>query len=371
MRGGEKCLDVLCQAFPDASLHTLIHRQGSLNPTIERMDIRTSPLQRIPGVFQHYRKLLPIMPTAARAWNVGDVDIVVSLSHCVAKAVRVPVGVPHVCYCFTPMRYAWDGREAYLESWKNKPLKRAMAAGLLNRLRDWDKRTASNVSHFISISETIRDRIERCYDRESHVIPPPVDADFYSPDGSKREAGYLVVSALVPYKRIDQAVEACTKLNKPLTVIGEGPELFRLMSLAGPTVNFLGWQPDEVIRAHYRNARALLFPGEEDFGIVPVEALATGCPVIALGRGGVAENVDHHVGQTYLEATTAGLASAIEAWEYQGRPCDQREARRRAEALALPVFRTRLLNFINEAAGRTSAIPAPHINAPSVRQSSI
>lgn len=367
MRGGEKCLDVLCRAFPDATLHTLIHKPGSVAPTIERMDVRTSPLQRVPGVFRHYRKLLPVMPLAARAWRVGEVDLVVSLSHCVAKAVRVPPGVPHVCYCFTPMRYAWDGRDAYLDAWRGRPIRRALAATLLDRLRQWDRKTARGVTHFVAISETIRDRIGRCYGRASTVIPPPVDADFYTPDDSPRDGGYLVVSALVPYKRVEQAVLACTRLGRPLTVIGAGPDRPSLERVAGPTVSFLGWQPDEAIRSHLRRARALLFPGEEDFGIAPVEALATGCPVIALGRGGVAENVDDRVGRTYAEPTVAGLIGAIESWEADGRPHDPAEARRRAEALALPVFRSRLLGFLDGIAGRPGVVPAPHVTGTRVQ----
>ena len=361
MRGGEKCLDVLCRAFPDATLHTLIHRRGSVDPAIEAMAIRTSLLQHIPGVFRHYRKLLPLMPLAARSWEVAEVDVVVSLSHCVAKAVRVPPGVPHVCYCFTPMRYAWDGRDAYLDAWRGRPLKRALAATLLDRLRTWDQRMSDGVTHFIAISETIRGRIARCYGRDSMVIPPPVDAEFYTPDSSPRDCGYLVVSALVPYKRVEQAIEACSALGRRLTIIGEGPERTRLQRLAGPRVEFLGWQSDEVIRDHYRRAGALLFPGEEDFGIVPVEALATGCPVIAFGHGGVAENVDDRVGRTYAEPTAQALADAIAGWEADGRPNDPVEARRRAEALALPVFRSRLLGFLDEAAGGSSAIPSPHL----------
>jgi glycosyltransferase involved in cell wall biosynthesis len=369
MRGGEKCLEVLCRAFPAATLYTLIHRRGSLSPAIEAMDIRTSPLQTVPGIFRHYRHLLPVMPLAARSWRPRDVDLVISLSHCVAKAVVPPAGVPHVCYCFTPMRYAWQARETYLEGWSHRPLRRVLARTMLSRLRRWDRRTASRVTHFVAISETVRGRIARCYRRESRVIQPPVDTAFYTPDRDAwpRDDGYLVVSALVPYKRIDQAVAACTASSRSLTVIGEGPERPRLQAMAGPTIRFLGWQPDEVIRAHYRTCRALLFPGEEDFGIVPIEALACAAPVIALGRGGAAETVDNAVGRTYSDPTADALRRTLDAWESDCCPHDPALARRRAEALALPLFRQRLLGFLADVVtthgqGRHVVPPAPHLD---------
>ena len=376
MRGGEKCLEVLCRAFPDAKLHTLIHARGTLSPSIEAMTIRPSPLQRVPGILKHYRHFLPAMPWATRSWDVGDVDLVVSLSHCVAKMVRVPAGVPHVCYCFTPMRYAWDGRDAYLASWADRPVRRALAGAILNRLRRLDRVTSSRVSHFVAISRTIEDRISRCYDRASQVIQPPVDVEFYVPAALDlpREDYYLCVSALVPYKRIEQAIIAATAAGKRLVIIGSGPEKARLEALAGPNVSFLGWQPDEVIRDHYQRARALLFPGEEDFGIVPIEALACGCPVIALDRGGVAETVDDAVGRVYAEPSANALREAVEAWEADGCPHDPAVARSRAESLSLSVFRRRLLVYLAEvmaerAAGTTAhpgGIPAPHV-APLLR----
>jgi glycosyltransferase involved in cell wall biosynthesis len=367
MRGGEKCLEVLCRAFPDATLYTLIHRRGSLSPAIESMKIQTSPLQKLPGVFRWYRHLLPVMPLAARGWRPGNVDVVISLSHCVAKAVVPPPGVAHICYCFTPMRYAWQGRDAYLESWSDRPVRRLLARRLLSRLRRWDRATASRVSHFIAISETVRRRIARCYRRDSVVIQPPVDVEFYTPadDSRPRSDDYLVVSALVPYKRIDHAVAACSQSGRRLIVIGEGPERTRLEAMAGGSVQFLGWQPDDVIREHYRRCRALLFPGDEDFGIVPIEALACGMPVIALGRGGVAETVDHAVGHTYDEPTPAGLLGAIEDWEAKGCRFDADLARSRAEGLSLDVFRERILGLIGEVtAGAMSrpVPPAPHLN---------
>jgi glycosyltransferase involved in cell wall biosynthesis len=364
MRGGEKCLEVLCRAFPDATLHTLIHRRGALSPTIEAMTIRTSPLQRVPGVFRHYRRLLPLMPLATRAWKPGAVDLVISLSHCVAKAVRVPRGVPHVCYCFTPMRYAWHGRDAYLNGWHERPIRRALAIRLLNDLRKWDRATAGGVTHFVAISETVRARIAQSYGRESRVIPPPVDTSFYTPDRGGRGDDYLCVSALVPYKRIEHAVAACSLTGRPLVVIGEGPERAHLRRVAGPSVRFLGWQPDEVIREHYRRCKALLFPGEEDFGIVPVEALACGAPVIALGQGGAAETIDDVVGRTYAAPNPEALLEAIEEWEAAGCPADPVASRRRAEAFSLPAFRDRLLGHLAEVvAGKAEPVPpAPHLH---------
>ena len=223
------------------------------------------------------------------------------------------------------------------------------------------------MTHFVAISQTIRERIATCYERDSHVIPPPVDTEFYSPSaGSEpREDFYLVVSALVPYKRIDQAVAACTHLGRRLFVIGAGPERERLEKMAGATIRFLGWQPDEVIRDHYRRCRALLFPGEEDFGIVPVEALACGSPVLALGRGGAVETVDSTIGRLYGDPTVNALEATIAAWEAEGCPHDPVLARRRAESFSLPLFRGRILDLLAEVtAGDAPAAvpPRPHVD---------
>ncbi len=368
MRGGEKCLEVLCRAFPDATLYTLIHQRGSLSPAIESMAIRTSPLQKIPGVFRHYRHLLPIMPMAARAWRPRDVDLVISLSHCVAKAIVPPPGVPHVCYCFTPMRYAWQGRDTYLESWTDRPVRRFLARKLLDRLRRWDRETSRRVSQFVAISETVRGRIARCYRRDSRVIQPPVDAAFYTadPDGRPRDDAYLVVSALVPYKRIDQAVSACT-------AVGASADRDRRRARAGPTRGHR-W-PERPVpgmaarRGHPRPLSAVAGPccfrARKISGSYPIEALACGAPVIALGRGGAAETVDDAVGRTYPDPTTDALRGALDEWESLGCPHDSILARRRAEAFALPLFRQRLLGFLAEvvaSANPHSVPPAPHMD---------
>jgi glycosyltransferase involved in cell wall biosynthesis len=289
MRGGEKCLEVACRRWPDARLYTLLHRPGSVSPAIERRSVRTSFLQRFPGVERYYRYLLPLMPLAVR-WRLPVADLVVSFSHCVAKAVQPPPGVPHVCYCFTPMRYAWHMRQSYFGDGREGGVAR-LRDRLLGALRDWDRVTAGRVSHFVAISKTVRDRIRDCYGRDSTVIYPPVDTDYYHPAPVPREDFYLAVSACAPYKRLDLAVEACKKMGRRLVVIGTGQDERRLRTLAGPTVEFLGWQPDAVIRDRLRRCRALLFPGEEDFGIVPLEANACGTPVLAFERGGATETL--------------------------------------------------------------------------------
>jgi glycosyltransferase involved in cell wall biosynthesis len=301
-RGGEKCLEVLCRLFPKADLYTLLRRPGSTSPTIERMNLATSFLQHLPGISRFYRYYLPLMPLAVERLRIpSNVDLVISLSHAVAKNIKPPAGVPHVCYCFTPMRYAWHMRQQYfgeavarLKSPAMRAFDRILAIPrneILNRLQEWDQNASARVSHFIAISETVRKRIADCYNREATVICPPVDVDFYTPTFHKREDFVLCVSALVPYKRIDLAIEACNLSQRRLVVIGSGPLESRLRKLAGPTVRFLGWQPNEVIRDHLRRCKALVFPGFEDFGIVPLEAQACGTPVVAFGRGGAAETV--------------------------------------------------------------------------------
>jgi glycosyltransferase involved in cell wall biosynthesis len=341
MRGGERVLEILCRRWPKARLFTLLHRRGSVSADIERLKPRTSFLQWFPQVHRYYRSLLPLMPLAAGRWPVPDCDLLVSSSHCVAKAARAPAGVPHLCYCYTPMRYAWHLRDAYFQD-SGTCLGAWLREGLLERLRDWDRRTAAGVTHFVAISQTVRKRIADCYGRDSVVIYPPVNTDYFTPAAVQREDFYLVTSALAPYKRVDVAIEACKRLKRPLVVIGTGPEAARLQARAGnaardANIRFLGWQPDHVIRDHYRRCRALLFPGEEDFGIVPVEAMACGAPVIALGRGGATETVvaggsgtRQPTGTFFEEQTPECLAEAMTQFETRRDPFPTAALRRRA-----------------------------------------
>jgi glycosyltransferase involved in cell wall biosynthesis len=336
MRGGEKCLEVLCRRWPHARLYTLLHRPGSVSADIERLRPHTSLLGRLPGAHRYYRHLLPLMPAAVAAWRLPPCDLVVSFSHCVAKAARPPRGVHHVCYCFTPMRYAWHLRDAYFGAGRVRGIKARLLGRLLAGLRRWDRRTAARVSHFVAISRTVQARIRECYGRDSTVLYPPVDTDFYCPAPLPRTGPYLAVSAFAPYKRLDLAVAACNRLRRELVVIGSGQDEGRLKALAGPTVHFLGWQPDAVIRDHLRRCRALLFPGEEDFGIVPVEAQACGAPVIAFGRGGATETVlppgggAAPTGLFFAEQSADCLAAALADFEVRAGDFDPAAARRQA-----------------------------------------
>jgi glycosyltransferase involved in cell wall biosynthesis len=370
MRGGEKCLEVLCRHWPDADLHTLLHTPGRLSSSIERMNIRTSFLQRLPAVERFYRYLLPLMPAAIERFRLAGYDLVVSLSHCVAKAIRPPLGVPHVCYCFTPMRYIWHMRQSYFGSSDEilrladvvRTPKRVLLRGLLAWLRHWDRETAKRVTHFVAISETVRQRIRECYGRDSAVIYPPVQTDFFTPAKVRRDEYYLVVSAFAPYKRIDLAIAACNRLRRHLLIIGTGQDERRLRAMAGPTIRFAGWQADEVIREHLRRCQALLFPGEEDFGITPVEANACGTPVIAFGRGGATETIlppgqsEEPSGLWFDEQTPEALTEAIRRFELSRQDYSPLACRRQAECFQQERFERELLGFLRrvlEKPGRT------------------
>ncbi|HEV3203631.1 MAG TPA: glycosyltransferase [Gemmataceae bacterium] len=352
MRGGEKCLEILCRRWPGAPLFTMLYRRGAVTPIIENRAIRTSWLQNIPGIQQYYRYFLPLMPLAANSWRIPPCDVVVSFSHCVAKAAVPPAGVPHVCYCFTPMRYAWHMRESYFGGESARSWAARGRGKILMWLREWDRQTAARVTHFVAISKTVQSRIAECYHRDSVIIYPPVDTDFYCPAPLARDNFYLVLSAFAPYKRLDLAIAACNQLRRRLVVIGTGQHERRLRNLAGPTVEFLGWQPDAMIRDHLRRCRALLFPGEEDFGIVPVEAQACGAPVIAFGRGGATETVvplgsnSPPTGLWFEEQTTDCLSAALERFERSADRMDPSVARRQALQFDARRFTERMLGFV-------------------------
>ncbi len=307
MRGGEKCLELIAGGFPRAELYCLLHKRGAVSQIIENRRIHTSALQAIPGIAKTYRYFLPAFPLALRTLGRPDADLLISTSHCVVKSLPVRKDARHLCYCFTPMRYAWTFHDEYFGG---ASLKGALVKPLLASLRRWDRSTARRVDRFVAISHHVRRRIEQFYGREADVVYPPADTSFYSPDsGTPREDFDLIVSALVPYKRIDLAVEAYNRSGRRLVIIGTGTEFEKLKAAAGSTISFLGWQSDEAIRDHYRRCRFLIFPGEEDYGIVPVEAMACGTPVIAYGRGGAKETITAGVSGIFFERQTADALS--------------------------------------------------------------
>ena len=295
MRGGERVLEALCEIFPQAHLYTLLHHPGTVSSTIEKLPIHTSFIQNIPFSKKGYRRYLPLFPMAVERFDLKGYDLILSCSHCVAKGIIPPPDALHISYLLTPMRYAWDMYGEYFGATRSRTIPLFM-----HYLRMWDVTSSQRVDYFLAISKHVQGRIRKFYRREAEVIHPPVDIDRFKLGDGKGNF-FLIVSSLVPYKRIKLAIEAFSQLGYPLKVIGSGPEEKSLRQAGKPNVEFLGWQPDEVVADAYSRCRALIFPGEEDFGIVPLEAMASGRPVIAYGRGGALETVIPHTQQAQGE----------------------------------------------------------------------
>lgn len=312
MRGGERALEVLCERFPDAEIFTLVHVRGSVSPTIERLPIHTSFVQRLPRVARYYRHYLPLFPSAVERFDLDRFDFVLSLSHCCVKSVIRSAQARHVCYCLTPMRYAWDQFDAYFGPARLGRVASALMRPVMGRMARWDRDTAGRPDRYVAISHYVAGRIARYYNREAIVVYPPVNTRFFSPDGSSPERFALLVSALVPYKRIELAIEACERAHVPLKIVGDGPERAALEHAAGNGTIFMGRRSDEEVRDLYRRASVFLLPGEEDFGIAPLEAQACGRPVVALGRGGALETVvPDQTGVLVSEPTAGAFADAV------------------------------------------------------------
>jgi glycosyltransferase involved in cell wall biosynthesis len=296
MRGGEKVLEALCERYPDAELFTLLHVRGSVSHTIERVPIHCSLLQHLPAIRRYYRECLPLFPVLIEQFDLERFDLIISSSHCVAKSIIVRPGAMHICYCHTPMRYAWDQFAEYFGPARLGPIGTALARPVMAAIARWDRATSGRANRYVTNSQHVARRIRRYYNREASVLYPPVDTDFFHPAASApvKHGGCLIVSALVPYKRVEIALDAGRLAGVSLTIVGDGPERTRLERRAaesGADVTFLGRLSDEEVREQYRLASLVLMPGEEDFGIVPLEAQACGCPVVALGRGGALETI--------------------------------------------------------------------------------
>ncbi len=343
MRGGEKCLEAVCELFPDAPIYTLVHHPGTVSPLIEDRPIHTSFIQRLPGARRRHQRYLPLFPAAIERFDLSGYDLVISLSHCVAKGVRVAPGAVHVCYCFTPMRYVWDMYDAYWGPQVAGPLTRAVMPALAAALRRWDVRTVPRVTAFLTDCANVRRRIQSTYGRDSEVIGMWIDTALFQPaaDPSPRGEGYdVVLSALVPYKRVDLAVDAACRSGRRLVVIGTGVERARLARRAGPETQFVGWASQAEVVRYLQHARWLVFPGEEDFGLVPLEAIACGTPVVAFDRGGARETVREGVtGVFFGEQTVDALVAALA--RVDAVRIDAALARREAAPYAKAAFQAR------------------------------
>jgi glycosyltransferase involved in cell wall biosynthesis len=350
MRGGEKVLEAIAALYPEAPIYTLFHFPGSVSAALESHPIRTSFLQRAPFVRRRYRSYLPLFPAAIEDFDLSGFDVVISSSHCVAKGVVPPPDAFHLCYCHTPMRYAWDQEHAYF------PRRQGVAARFrnlaLSALRSWDASSAPRVHQFVANSRFVARRIATYYGREAEVAHPPVDVEFFTPGGSK--AGYaLVVSALAPYKKVEIAIDACEKIGMELRVIGDGPERERLAARAGRHTRLLGKVEGAELREQLRAASLFLQPGVEDFGIAPVEALACATPIVAAGRGGVLDIVESPAdgelesphGVLYPHDGGAdAMAAAIDKARRIG--FNPLEMRRRAEEFSASQFTLRIQSLL-------------------------
>lgn len=340
-RGGENVLLEIGRLFPEAPIFTLVHQPGSVHPEIEAHAIHTSFIQHLPGAPQGFRRYLPLFPRAIESFDLSRYDLIISSSHCVAKGVLPGRQCVHLSYVHTPMRYVWDQLPHYVPDMPARGLGIAAARLVAAPLRAWDVTSARRPDLIVANSLHVARRIMRVWRRPCEVLHPPVDVAHFGRVQPRKRRGYLVVSALVPYKRVELAVRAATKRGLQLDVIGEGSQREALERLAGPTVRFRGAQAPDALRDAYAGARALLFPGVEDFGIVPVEAMAAGCPVVAYRAGGALETVQEGTSGVFFDwATEDGLLAGIERLEAAVEAGELTEGRARstADRFARPRF---------------------------------
>lgn len=350
-RGGEKVLEAIAELFPDAPIFTLFHDPKDIPASVEAHRITASFLNRVPGAKTRHRHFLPLMPGAIRSLDVGDVDLVVSSSHCVAKAIRVPRGAKHVSYVHAPLRYMWDRFDDYFGAGKAPLPVRAAARTLRPAFRAWDVLTSGGVDRFVANSSHVARQISQRYHRHARVIHPPVELERFTAqplEGTGRGGYFLCLGALAPYKRIDLAIEAFRQMGHELWIGGSGQSSQWLHSLP-PNVKALGQVSDADLPALYRGARALVFPGVEDFGITPLEAQASGRPVIAFADGGALETVTAQTGVFFAEQSVSGLVDALQRFDRFEAAFQPRDAREQAQRFSKAQFQSQLLEELTAA----------------------
>lgn len=344
MGGAERVVINFKEAYPEAPIYTTIYNPDNLDESLRNIDVRTSFLQSKKDAKINHQKYFPFMPMAFEGFNLNEFDVVLSSSSSCAKGVITNPNIMHVCYCHSPMRYGWEFYYEYSENTEMSKLKKIFLKYFMNYMRIWDNVSADRVDYFIANSENVAKRIWKHYRRESVVIHPPVRCKLFN-ISDVDEDYFLIVSRLVEYKRIDLAVQAFNELGLPLVIIGDGAERSKLQNMAKDNIKFLGRQPDDVIKEYYSKCRAFIFPGEEDFGITPLEAQASGRPVIAYGKGGALETVvDKQTGMFFKEQTVKSLKDSVS--EFQSISFDKQAIRTHAEKFDEEVFKDKIETFI-------------------------
>ncbi|MCK5003837.1 MAG: glycosyltransferase [Candidatus Aminicenantes bacterium] len=344
MRGGEKVLEELLDIFPDADIFTLFLEEDKISEKIRGHQINTSSLNRSGMIKKRYRYFLPLFPKFIEDFDLGGYDLIISSSHCVAKGVIPYPYSKHISYIHSPMRYAWDQYYSYFGELKG--LRKTFIRSRISELRKWDVSSSERVDHFIANSNFVKERIRRYYRRDSEVIHPPVDTDYFTVGNKKEGEHFLTVSALVPYKRVDTLVKAFSRTGDKLIVVGKGPEEKRLKKLAGNNIEFRKDLANESLRELYRNSRAFVYAGIEDFGITFAEAHSCGIPVISYNKGGVTDIVNSDNGILYDSGESTGLLDAVE--ELKGKKFDREKIRESALRFSSDNFRKKITAFIKK-----------------------